>query len=77
MSIKVPEFIVVQVGSGSIFQPQSTVVTSDYSSTLDPGGIVIRRGTKYRGPKGRERVWGSWGGAASPSPPAKGSGGVL
>ena len=26
--------------------------------------------------KGRERGWGSWGGAAAPSPPATGSGGA-
>jgi len=32
---------------------------------------------EHRGPEGRERGWGSWGGAASPSPPARGIWGAL
>jgi len=35
------------------------------------------RRAELRGPKGREREWGFWGGAASPLPPARGSGGAL
>ena len=34
----------------------------------------MAKGHEVRGPMGREYEWGSWRGAASPSPPATGSG---
>jgi len=54
--------------------------SSDYSSTPKSGGKIVIDGgrsiearmAEYRGPKGRERWWGSWEGAASPLPTSQG-----
>jgi len=64
----VPEFIVVQVGSGSIFQPQSTVVTSDYSSTPRSGGNCNKTGDEVSRPEGPRAGVGFLGRGSQPLP---------
>ena len=56
-----------------LFDKHEIVVESSSSITpLTGRGNLNRRGTKYRGPKGRERGGVLGEGAASPSPPARG-----
>ena len=61
-----------------LFDKHEIVVESSSSITpLTGRGDLNRRGTKYRGPKGRERGGVLGEGAASPSPPARGAGRAL